>query len=114
MKDGVANPAATVLLQLTQDANLALGLILLGIARSSLMTVLMLTLVELTVVGGRHTGTASGLFFSSAEVGGVLGPVSLGLVYDLCGHFTYALGLLTLVAIALSVGALRLGRLVRR
>ena len=68
--------------------------------------------MELPGIGERHVGTASGLFFSSAELGGVLGPVSLGFVYDLFGHFTYALGLLTLVAIALSATALRLGRLV--
>jgi len=105
---------ASILLQLTQNASLITGLILQGIARSSLMTVLVLTLVELPGIGKRHTGTASGLFFSCAEVGGVLGPVSLGIVYDLYGHFTYALGLLTLVAIALSAGALRLGRLVRK
>ena len=104
---------ATVLLQLTQDVSLAAGLILLGIARSSLMTVLVLTLVELPGVGERHTGTASGLFFSFAEVGGVLGPVSLGFVYGRFGDFTYALGILMLIAIALSAGALRLRRLVR-
>jgi cyanate permease len=110
----LAAACASVLLQQMQDASLAAGLILQGIAGSSLMTILVLTLVELPGVGERHAGTASGLFFSFAEVGGVLGPVSLGLVYDLFGHLTYALGILTLVAITLSAGALRLGRLAHR
>jgi hypothetical protein len=72
------------------------------------MTVLILTLVELSGIEERYVGVASGLFFSVAEAGGVLGPVSLGLLYDYSGGFDSGLYLLTGVAILLAVGAHRL------
>jgi len=84
-----------------------------GIARSSLMTVLILTLVELPGIGERHAGTASGLFFSAAEVGGVLGPLSLGVFYDLTGAFSAGLYALAAVAAAMALAVSRLRRLAR-
>ena len=61
-----------------------------------------------------HAGTASGLFFSAAEVGGVLGPVSLGVLYDASGGFTLGLYTLTGVAMALALAVLRLRRLAQQ
>jgi hypothetical protein len=58
----------------------------------------------------RHAGTASGMFFSAAEVGGVLGPLGLGLLYDMTGGFAAGLYGLTAVAVALAVGTLALAR----
>ena len=57
------------------DLVLTFALVLQGFVRASLMTILILTLMELPVVQERHAGTASGLFFSAAEIGGVLGPL---------------------------------------
>jgi cyanate permease len=71
------------------------GLVLQGIARSSLMTVAMLTLIELPGVDEKRVGMASGLFFSAAEIGGVLGPLSIGVLYDASGGFTAGLFMLT-------------------
>ena len=82
-----------------------------GIARSSLMTVLILTLVELPGIGNRYAGVASGLFFSAAEIGGVLGPLTLGVLYDLTDTFTLGLWVLTLIAILLMGGARRLSKI---
>ena len=79
-----------------------------------MMTVLILTLVELPGVGDRYAGIASGMFFSAAEVGGVLGPLGLGMLYDLSGNFDTALYLLTVVAALLGCGSLYLKRLARR
>jgi CP family cyanate transporter-like MFS transporter len=107
----VAAATASLLLQFQEPTALFPGLMLQGIARSSLMTVLILTLVELPGIGERHAGTASGLFFSAAEVGGVLGPVSLGVLYDLTGAFASGLYGLTAVAGALALASMRLGRL---
>ena len=104
---------ASLLLHSTQDAPLAVGLVLQGIARSSMMTVLILTLVELPGIGQRHAGAASGLFFSAAEVGGVLGPLGLGVLYDLTGAFSAGLYALTAVAVALALMVVRLQRLAR-
>ena len=90
------------------------GLFLQGLVRASLMTVLILTLVELPGIGERYAGVASGLFFSTAEVGGVLGPLTLGLLYDMTGGFSAGLHLLSSVAVLMVLGSLYLGRIARR
>ncbi|MDZ7684957.1 MAG: hypothetical protein U5O39_08025 [Gammaproteobacteria bacterium] len=107
----LAAAAASALLQFQYEPILFSGLLLQGIARSSLMTVLMLTLVELPGVGERYAGVAGGLFFSAAEVGGVLGPLTLGVLYDLTAGFSAGLYLLTSVAVLIALGAHRLRRL---
>lgn len=103
--------AASLLLNSQTEPLLFSGLILQGIAKSALMTVLILTLVELPGIGERYAGVASGLFFSAAEVGGVLGPVTLGVLYDVTGNFSTGLYLLSFVAMLMAVGAQRLRRL---
>lgn len=105
---------ASLLLHAEAAPVLLTGLILQGIARSSLMTVAVLTLVETPGVGERHAGTASGLFFSAAEVGGASGPIVLGVLYDATGGFAAGLGLLTSIALLLLIGVLRLRRLNRQ
>ncbi len=102
---------ASLLLQVQNDASLFTGLILQGIARSSLMTILILTLVELPAIGEKYAGVASGFFFSAAEVGGVLGPVSIGLIFDLTGGFSASLYFLCAVAVLTTLGAFALKRL---
>ncbi len=99
---------ASILLQFQSEPLIFTGLLLQGIARSSLMTVLVLTLVELPGIGDRYAGVASGLFFSAAEIGGVLGPVSLGLLYDATGGFASGLLMLTNIAVALAIAARKL------
>ena len=107
----VAAGISTLLLQHAGHAlPLGLGLMLQGLARGSLMTVLMLSLVETPGVGSRHAGAAGGLFFSAAEIGGVLGPLTLGALSDLTGDFTAGLYLLTGVCCLLILLMARLGR----
>ncbi|MFT4798846.1 MAG: CP family cyanate transporter-like MFS transporter, partial [Candidatus Azotimanducaceae bacterium] len=72
-----------------------------------------LTLVELPAIGERYAGVASGFFFSAAEVGGVLGPVTMGLFFDYTGGFNASLYFLTAVAILTGIGAVRLKSLAR-
>ncbi|MBX9606033.1 MAG: MFS transporter [Gammaproteobacteria bacterium] len=100
--------AASVLLQFTAPAALFPGLVLQGIARSTLTTVLMLSLVELPEVGARHAGVASGLFFGAGEIGGMLGPLILGVLYDWTHGFAAGLVLFTAVGAGLLAGAWRL------
>jgi len=102
--------ASSLLLQFNHEGLLTVGLIIQGIARSSLMTVLVLTLVELPGIGERYAGLASGLFFSAAEFGGVMGPTLLGVTYDFWGDFSLGLGLLTLDAMLLAWATLVLMR----
>lgn len=113
---GLCLLAAVVSVALKLDNPAALGttLFLQGLVRSSLMTVLILTLMELPGIGERDRGTAGGLFFSAAEVGGVLGPLGFGVLHDLTGGFDAALYALAAVAAAMAVGAATLKPLVRR
>jgi len=101
---------ASLLLHFRYEPLLFAGLVLQGVARSSLMAVLVLTLVELPGVGERHAGVASGLFFSTAEVGGVLGPLTLGVLYDLTGGFDSGLYALAAIGAALALAARWLAR----
>jgi len=104
---------SSLLLLSTQPLILTSALLLQGLVRASLMTVLILTLMELPGMNPRRAGTASGLFFSSAEIGGVLGPLGLGLLYDATGGFSTGLYALAAIGLLMVFGSLRLGRLSR-
>lgn len=103
--------AATILLHNTAGPALATGLILQGIARSSMMTIAVLVLVD--SVDARSTGLAGGLFFSAAEIGGVLGPLTVGLLSDLTGGFAAPLYLMSGICVVLALLLARLWRLER-
>lgn len=90
------------------------GLFLQGIARSSLMTIAILTLIETPEIGDRRAGVASGMFFSAAEVGGAGGPLMIGAVYAATTSFQPALACLTIVTLLLTLGACYLAVIVRR
>jgi cyanate permease len=94
---------ATLLLHLAPGIGLGTGLVLQGIARSSMMTVAILLLMEAPGVPPERAGMAGGMFFTVAEIGGVSGPLSIGLVADASGGFTAPLIMLTGVAAALLV-----------
>ncbi|MFM9942436.1 MAG: CynX/NimT family MFS transporter [Hyphomicrobiaceae bacterium] len=102
---------ASLLIRAGEGPVLAVGLMLQGIARSSMMTVAMLTLVELPGIGERHAATAGGLFFSAAEIGGASGPMLMGFIHDWSDGFGMPLAFLSLMATLLVGGALRLQRL---
>ncbi len=101
---------ASLLLRFGEPSSLLTGLLLQGIARSSLMTVLILSLVELPEIGERYAGVASGMFFSAAEVGGVLGPLTLGLLYSPDAGFSTGLWLITAIASLMVAGSVLLQR----
>ena len=89
---------------------LYLTLIVEGIAAGSMMTVLVLTLVEVPGVGSKRSGTAGGFFFSAAEIGGVGGPVLLGVLFNAHGHFSSSLMVLALLGILLLISVFPLRR----
>ena len=92
---------------------LVVAMILQGIGRGSLIAVLILVLMETRGVDPRNTGAAVGLFFSAAEIGGVLGPLAIGAASDLTGGFDTGLWLLGAVSAA-AVGLLCLHRGIER
>ncbi|MEM8743805.1 MAG: MFS transporter, partial [Pseudomonadota bacterium] len=97
----VAALLASVLLQTTAATPIGLGLLLQGIARGSMMTVAILLLMEMPSVPQDRLGLAGGLFFTTAEIGGVLGPVTFGFLSDLSGGFAAPLTSVTLISAAL-------------
>ena len=104
---------SSLLLQFISLDVLVPGLILQGLARASLMTVLILTLVELPEIGEKRAGTASGMFFSAAEMGGLLGPLTLGILYEPSLGFSSGLIFLSVISGFMIIGALLLGRSAR-
>ncbi len=100
--------SASLMLRLTEPSSLLTGLILQGIANSSLVTVLILTLLELPEVQERHAGVASGMFFSASQLGGVLGPFTLGYLYSPEVGFSHGLTLLTTIALTILGGSMLL------
>ncbi len=94
---------ASLLLHSSLVPLLAAGLILQGIARGAMMTVAILILMETPKVPQERLGLAGGLFFTTAEVGGVLGPVTFGILSDMGNGFALPLGCITLVCLGLCV-----------
>jgi len=102
---------ATLLIP-TAGWTLALGLTFQGIARGAMMSVALMVLMDTKQIGPQHMGAAGGLFFSAAEVGGVLGPLTVGWLADRTDGFGASLWMLSavcavLVALALALAKLR-------
>ena len=94
---------ASLLLHADPGPWLVSGLFLQGIARSSMMTVAILLLMEAPGVPKARLGLAAGLFFTAAEIGGVLGPLTIGVLSDLTNGFSVPLTVLSGVCLVLLV-----------
>ena len=105
--------AGALLLLVSGVPALVVAVVLQGIGRGALITVLILVLIEARGVEARHTGAAVGLFFSAAEIGGVLGPLAIGAASDASGGFGAGIWLLGVVSAAL-IALLHLHRAIER
>ena len=92
---------SSIMLQANDLFWLTLALIAQGIARGSAMTLSILILLDIPGVGTERAGVAGGMFFSAAEIGGVGGPVLIGVVSDLSSGFSAALYMLTGMSVVL-------------
>jgi len=63
------------------------GLLLFGISGPCLMPLLVLALMETPEVAAKYLGSATGVFFCVAEIGGFFGPFMVGYLVDLTGTF---------------------------
>jgi len=54
---------------------------------------------------------AGGLFFTMAEIGGIIGPISIGIIYDYYNNFNYALGFYSLILIVMIIPVMFLKKL---
>ena len=83
------------------------GLMLLGITTGSLLSLLLNHLSETKDISYNNMGIAGGLFFAIIEIGGVLGPFSIGIIYDYYTDFNIALSfyalLITLMIVPLYI-----------
>ena len=105
--------AGALMLLVADTPALVVAMLLQGIGRGSLIAVLILVLMESRGVDPRNTGAAVGLFFSAAEIGGVLGPLAIGAASDLTGGFDAGLCILGAVSAAV-IGLLCLHRGIER
>ena len=64
------------------------GLVLYGLANASILPLLLLLLMDSKEVGARHMGSAGGLYFCVAEIGGFTGPLVVGGLVDLTASFS--------------------------
>ena len=101
---------AILLIIHTSGELLLFGLILQGLARSTMMTIAILILMESPQVGAKNIGVAAGLFFTAAEIGGVLGPLGIGMLADHYGGFDPALWTLCAICLLLIIA----GNVLRR
>ncbi len=104
---------ATLLIQSGTGPLLAAALMLQGTARGAMSSVMLLVLMETRGVGSRTIGSASGMYFSAGEVGGVLGPLTVGYLFDVTGGFSAGLYLLTAITALMVLMLTRLRALSR-
>jgi len=104
---------AVLLIQNPAGPLLAGGLMIQGIARSTMMTVAILVLMETRGLADQSRGLAGGLFFTAAEIGGVLGPLCFGALSDATGSFAAPLYLMTGVCLVMALLLARLWPLER-
>lgn len=105
----VGSACAAALLIRTQDAGaLPIGLVFQGLARGSMSSIAILFLMETKGVDSRVMGAAGGMYFSAGEIGGVLGPLSIGAMFDATGGFSAPLLMLSGVCVVLALLLARL------
>ena len=109
----ICGGTAVLLIEAGAGVPLAVGLVLQGVARGTMTILAVLVLMETREIGARSVGAASGIYFSAGEVGGVLGPIAVGYVYDFTGGFSAALYMLAGVMVLLMVMLARLRLLTR-
>lgn len=105
-----ASLTASLCLQFASPYVLLPGLLAQGVARGSMMTIAILLLMETPKVPKEQLGLAGGLFFTAAEIGGVLGPVTFGVLSTMSGGFALPLASMTLVCCALFAITARLSK----
>ena len=101
---------ATILVWAASGPLLAVGLVLQGMCRGAMTSISILLLIESGDGNTSRVGAASGLYFSVGEVGGVLGPMSMGALAHATGNFDASLFMMFGVACLLMLILMRLRR----
>jgi cyanate permease len=99
----------TLIAILTGSGHVQLAaLVLFGIAISPCYPILTLILMDAPEVGSKYMGSAGGMFFCVAEIGGFSGPLALGAIVDIAGSFLAGIFFFAALSLAAFVLALRL------
>jgi len=85
-------------------AALVAGVLLAGLGVGGLSPLVRAIPPELDGIGSRLTGVAVGVVFAGGEIGGFLGPVAVGALYEATGTYAAGLSVLAVAGIA-AVGA---------
>jgi len=96
------------------DLVVAAGLIIQGTCRGAMTTISILLLMDTGDGSPSRVGAASGLYFSVGEVGGVLGPMSVGALAYATGGFDASLFMMAGVGILLLAILVRLRAVMRQ
>jgi len=104
----VCAAVATVMVWAASGPLLAAGLVLQGMCRGAMTSISILLLIESGDGNTSRVGAASGLYFSVGEVGGVLGPMSMGALAHATGDFHASLFMMFGVACLLMLILMRL------
>jgi len=104
----VCAAVATVMIWAASGPLLAAGLVLQGMCRGAMTSISILLLIESGDGNTSRVGAASGLYFSVGEVGGVLGPMSMGALAHATGDFDASLFMMFGVACLLMLILMRL------
>jgi cyanate permease len=88
-----------LLVALTSGVSLIAGLVLFGAAMTPAMPLLILILMSSPEVGSQYLGSAAGMFFCVAEVGGFTGPLILGTLRNATGDFLSGTLLVAVIAV---------------
>ena len=93
-----------VLVMQISGVALLIGLTVLGFISAPFMALLLLILMDSPGVETRHMGSAGGMFYCVAEMGGFAGPFFMGVLVDFTG--TFMAGALFLAILCLAIAAL--------
>ena len=87
------------------------GLFLFGIMAYGSFPLLMLILMDTPEVGSRYMGSAGGIFFCVAEIGGFTGPLIIGALVDMTGTFLAGISFLVILSLVIFAAAFWLNTL---
>jgi predicted MFS family arabinose efflux permease len=93
-----------ILVMKISGMSLYIGLAVLGFISAPFMALLLLILMDSPGVEPRHMGSAGGMFYCVAEIGGFAGPFFMGVLVDLTG--TFMAGALFLAGLCIAIAVL--------
>jgi len=93
-----------LILAFTTSGSLQLAaLVLFGVIISPFVPVLVLILMDIPEVGSTYMGSAGGMFYCVAEIGGFTGPLMMGALVDITGGFLAGVLFFAVLCLAFAV-----------